>query len=95
MNESVRLSELFKVFGDETRIRILTSLYNGELCVGDIVKNTGVSQSAVSHQLKILKLSNLVTSKRDGKQITYLLADEHVKTILNMGLDHINEGEMS
>lgn len=90
-SETGRLAELFKVFGDETRIRILTALLDGEKCVNDIVSRTGVSQSAVSHQLKILKFSNLVTSERDGRLMSYSLADDHVRTIINMGLDHIRE----
>ena len=91
MSEAGRLASLYKVFGDETRVRIMISLAESEKCVGDIAEATGVSQSAVSHQLKILKYSNLVSSRRDGRVITYTLADDHVRTIINMGLDHINE----
>lgn len=91
ISDSCRLAELFKVFGDETRIRILTALLDGEMYVYDIVSRTGVSQSAVSHQLKLLKYANLVTSRREGRLISYALADEHVRTIISMGLDHVNE----
>lgn len=91
MSEAGRLSSLYKVFGDETRVRIMISLAESEKCVGDIAEVTGVSQSAVSHQLKILKYSNLVSSRRDGRVVIYALADDHVRTIINMGLDHINE----
>ncbi len=91
MNDAAKLSELYKVFGDETRVKIMISLAEGKKCVSDIASDTGVSQSAVSHQLKILKYSNLVSGERDGRLVTYALADDHVRTIINMGLDHINE----
>ncbi len=91
MSDAGRLSELYKVFGDETRVKIMISLAEGEKCVSDIASATGVSQSAVSHQLKILKYSNLVNGKRDGRLVTYALADDHVRTIINMGIDHIHE----
>ncbi len=87
----IDLSELFKVFGDSTRIKILTALSKGELCVCDISKAVGMTDSAVSHQLKILKNAKLVSFRRDGKTVFYSLADDHVTTILMMGLEHINE----
>lgn len=85
------LAELFKIFGDTTRIRILFALSEGEVCVGDLVDALNMTQSAISHQLKILKQSKLVKSRRDGKSMFYSLADEHVQTILEMGLEHIEE----
>lgn len=85
------LAELFKVFGDSTRIRILYVLFKEEVCVCDIAEELGMTQSAISHQLKILKTNRLVKSKRDGKQIIYSLADEHVRTIIAMGREHIEE----
>ncbi len=87
----IDLSELFKVFGDSTRIKILTALSKGELCVCDISRVVGMSDSAVSHQLKILKNAKLVSFRRDGKTVFYSLADDHVTTILRQGLDHISE----
>ena len=85
------LAELFKTFGDSTRIRILYSLHESEKNVNDIADNLNMTQSAISHQLKILKQSKLIGNRREGKNIIYFLADDHVKTILNMGMDHINE----
>ncbi|MDD5948896.1 MAG: metalloregulator ArsR/SmtB family transcription factor [Lachnospiraceae bacterium] len=85
------LAELFKVFGDSTRIRILHALLESELCVGDIAQILNLSQSAVSHQLKILKDAKLVRFRREGKIIFYSLDDEHVRTILSMGMEHIEE----
>ena len=85
------LAELFKVFGDSTRIRMLYVLFEEEMCVGDMAQVLGMTQSAISHQLKILKNSRLVKSRRDGKQIIYSLADEHVRTIIAMGREHIEE----
>jgi len=85
------LAELFKVFGDSTRIRILYALIEGNLCVGDIAQILNLSQSSVSHQLRILKDAKLVKFKREGKVIFYSLDDDHVKTILNMGMEHIEE----
>lgn len=87
----IELSELFKVFGDSTRIKILTALSKGEMCVCDISTAVGMTDSAVSHQLKILKNAKLVSFRRDGKTVFYSLADDHVTTILKQGLDHINE----
>lgn len=85
------LADLFKVFSDTTRIKILFTLMGRDLTVSDIVDETGSTQSAVSHQLRTLKQADLVRSERDGRNIVYSLADDHVYTILNMGLSHINE----
>ena len=85
------LAELFKVFGDSTRIRILHALLETELCVGDMAQILNLSQSAVSHQLKILKDAKLVRFRREGKIIFYALDDEHVRNILSMGVEHIEE----
>ena len=86
------LAELFKIFGDPTRIRILYAMLDTELCVNDIAGVLEMSQSSVSHQLRILKTSKLVKSRREGKSIFYSLDDEHVRSILNMGMEHIMEG---
>ena len=85
------LAELFKVFGDSTRIRILYALFESDLCVSDLVQMLTVSQSAVSHQLKILKDAKLVKFRRDKKNIYYSLDDDHVRTILSVGMEHIEE----
>ena len=85
------LAELFKVFGDSTRIRILFVLFEAEVCVCDLAKALNMTQSAISHQLKILKQNKLVSSRRDGKSIFYSLADEHVRTIIDQGREHIEE----
>lgn len=86
------MAELFKVFGDATRLKILTVLLeSGELCVCDIAQTLNMSQSSISHQLRILKQSRLVKFRRSGKTLFYSLADEHVYTIMNQGLVHINE----
>ena len=85
------VAELFKYFGDSTRIRILYSLFDGELCVNDISEKLGMTQSAVSHQLKFLKAGKLITSRRDGKSIYYSLADEHVRSIIDLGVEHVCE----
>jgi len=87
----ISLAELFKVFGDPTRIRILYTLSKNEMCVQDIANTLGMSQSAISHQLRILKQSDLVKACRDGKTINYSLADDHVATIMAQGLDHVLE----
>lgn len=87
----IDLSELFKVFGDSTRIKILTALSHGELCVCDLSKLVGMTSSAVSHQLKILRSAKLVSCRRDGKTVFYALADDHVTTIIRQGLEHVNE----
>lgn len=85
------LAELFKVFGDSTRVRILVALFESELCVCDISESLGMTQSAVSHQLQILRTNKLVKSRREGKQMYYSLADEHVVSIIAQGLSHILE----
>ncbi len=85
------LAELFKVFGDSTRIRILFVLFEAEVCVCDLAQVLNMTQSAISHQLKILKQNKLVKSRREGKSIFYSLADEHVRTIIAMGREHIEE----
>ncbi len=85
------LADLFKIFSDSTRVKVLCSLFEKELNVTEITAATGVSQTAVSHQLRILKQNHLVKYKRDGKQMVYSLADEHVKTIINCGIEHIEE----
>ncbi|MCR5387855.1 MAG: metalloregulator ArsR/SmtB family transcription factor [Lachnospiraceae bacterium] len=85
------LSELFKMFADQSRIRILYSLFDKEICVCDIAEALDMTQSAVSHQLRLLKQSKLVKSRRDGKQIYYSLDDDHVKTIIDVGINHIME----
>ena len=85
------LADLFKIFGDTTRIKILYALREAELCVGDLAELLKMNQSAVSHQLKILKQSKLVKFRREGKTIWYSLADNHVVTIIDQGMDHIQE----
>ena len=90
-DQLIEMAELFKVFGDSTRIKILCSLLQGEECVQQIVDTVGASQSAVSHQLRILKQAKLVKNQRQGKQIVYCLADDHVRTILGMAKDHLEE----
>ena len=86
-----QLAELFKVFGDSTRIRILHALSLNELCVQDIADTLNMTQSAISHQLRILKQAELVKFRRDGKAIYYSLADDHVATIMKQGLEHVCE----
>ena len=86
-----RIAELFKAFGDPTRVHILSLLLEQELCVGDISTGVELTQSAVSHQLRILKQMHLIKARRDGKNILYSLADDHVRTILQMGLEHVLE----
>ena len=85
------LAELFKIFGDSTRVKILYALLEGELCVCDMAKLMEVTQSAVSHQLRVLKGSKLVKFRREGKTVYYSLADEHVIRILSQGMEHIAE----
>lgn len=87
------LSDLFKLFGDATRIKILFALFESEMCVCAITELLGMTQSAISHQLRTLKDGNLVASRREGKTMYYFLADEHVKTIIGQGFEHILEGE--
>lgn len=85
------LADLFKLFSDSTRVRILYALCKSELCVGAICEVVSMEQSAVSHQLKILREANLITSRRSGKTNIYSLADEHVHSILEAGLEHVTE----
>lgn len=85
------LAELFKVFGDTTRIKILWALAESEMCVCDIAALLNMTQSAISHQLRVLKQARLVKHRKDGKVVYYSLDDEHVKQIFNQGLIHINE----
>lgn len=87
----IDLSELFKIFGDSTRIKIISVLIDKELCVNDISEIINVSQSAVSHQLRILKQSKLVKYRKEGQTIYYSLADDHVEKIFMLGCEHINE----
>lgn len=89
--ELYNLAELFKVFGDSTRIKILNALLVSEMCVCDIANILNMTQSAVSHQLKNLKQARLIKNRKEGKTVFYSLADEHVMTILNQGIDHIEE----
>ena len=85
------LTELFRIFADSTRVRILYVLFESEMCVCDIAALLGMTQSAISHQLRALKNARLVKSRRDGKTVFYSLADEHVKTILDQGIEHVTE----
>ncbi len=93
INEDVIIdvSELFKIFGDSTRIKIINVLIDDELSVGEITNLVGISQSAVSHQLRILKSAKLVKYRKDGNVIYYSLDDEHIKKIFELGCEHINE----
>ncbi len=86
-----RIAELFKGFADVTRIHILSLLVDGEMCVNDIAQHVSLSQSAVSHQLRILKQMDLIKFRREGKNVLYSLADDHVLTILRTGLEHVLE----
>ena len=88
--EYLNLATLFKMFGDGTRVKILHALELNEMCVCDLAALLGMTKSAISHQLKALRLSNLVKSRRDGQVIYYSLADDHVKYILDIGFDHIH-----
>ena len=83
------LAELFKIFGDSTRIKLLYALYESELCVCDLADVLGLTQSAVSHQLRLLKSSKLVKFRREGKTVFYSLADDHVVRILSQGMEHL------
>ena len=85
------IAELFKGFGDPTRVHILSLLEEEELCVTDIAERVALSQSAISHQLRLLKQMHLIKFRREGKNILYSLADDHVRTILQMGLEHVME----
>ena len=85
------LAEFFKVFGDATRLKILNVLLCSELCVQDIAKAVGMSESAVSHQLRVLKQMDLVKNRREGKTVYYSLADDHVYNIISQGIEHVEE----
>lgn len=85
------LAELFKVFGDSTRMRILFVLFEAEVCVCDMAAALNMTDSAVSHQLKILKQNKLIKSRRAGRSVFYSLADDHVRTIVSQGMEHVTE----
>ena len=85
------LAELFKVFGDSTRVRIICALFESEMCVCDIAAVLGMTQSAISHQLRVLKQARLVKYRRDGKTVYYSLSDDHIKTIFDQAFEHITE----
>ena len=85
------LAEFFKVFGDVTRLKLLSVLFHSEMCVCDLAKTLNMTQSAISHQLRILKQMKLVKNRREGKTVFYSLADGHIKTIINQGTEHIQE----
>lgn len=85
------VADFFKMFGDNTRLKIMLALQQSELCVMDIAEALSMTQSAISHQLKVLKQQDLVKARRDGKTIYYSLADDHIATILSTGIDHIEE----
>ena len=88
------IAELFKVFGDSTRMKIICCLFEHEMCVCDISALIGMTKSSVSHQLRILKQSNLVKYRKDGRIVYYSIADEHVRSIFNEGMMHILEQEI-
>ena len=85
------LAELYKIFGDSTRIRILYALFEKEMCVNLIAEELGMTMSAISHQLRILKQARLVKYRKEGKAVFYALSDDHVKSIIAMGMEHISE----
>jgi ArsR family transcriptional regulator len=85
------LAELFKVFGDSTRVKIICALFESEMCVCDIAQVLGMNQSAISHQLRVLKQARLVKYRREGKTVYYSLADSHIQAIFNQGFEHITE----
>mgnify|MGYP003314950352 FL=1 len=89
--EIEELSQFYKIFGDPTRLRILHTLFGTEMCVGELAEKLSMEQSAISHQLRVLKQIKLVAARRDGKQMVYSLADDHIAQILMMGLEHIRE----
>lgn len=90
-NEIFEIADLFKMFADGTRVKIMLNLFDGEKNVGEITEAVGASQTAVSHQLRALKHSHLVKARRDGKNIYYSLADDHVKIIINCAKEHVEE----
>ena len=85
------LANLYKIFGDASRVKILCALTQSEMCVSEISEFLSITQSAVSHQLRILKSSNLVKARREGKNMIYSLVDEHIKTLIDCGMEHIGE----
>ncbi len=87
----IDLAEFFRLFGDSTRIKIIYALSKSEVCVCDLAEALGMSPSAISHQLRLLKAGKLVKNRREGKSVFYSLADDHVKTIVNQGMEHIAE----
>lgn len=89
--EAQRLADFFKIFGDATRVKILFALLSSEACVGDLALALDMSQSAVSHQLRIIRNGRLVKCRREGKAVIYSLADDHVRTIISQGRQHVNE----
>ncbi len=89
--EEGRLAELFRMFADPTRLRILTALGVSELCVGDLAALLGMTVSAISHQLRLLRSAGLVIGRREGKSVVYALADDHVRVMMQNGIDHIRE----
>jgi len=91
MNVLTEVSETFKVLGDETRLRIFEALGEGELCVSDIAEKTGISESAISHQLRILRMASLVSSKKVGKKVYYRIIDEHVSYMMEGCREHVLE----
>ncbi len=93
-NLMMRLVNFFKVFGDETRLKILSALSLSEMCVCDIASMLGMNQSAISHQLKILKQEYLVKYRKDGKVVYYSLQDNHIKDIFNIGTEHVKENKI-
>ena len=85
------LADFFKVFGDATRVKILLVLLQSEVCVNDLADYLGMTQSAISHQLRLLKQMKLVKNRREGKTVYYSLADDHIQTIISQGMEHIQE----
>lgn len=90
-NRQYELAELFSMFADTTRIRILFALFEAEMCVCDLANLLGMTQSAISHQLALLKRARLIRSRREGRAVFYSLADSHVRTMLDQGMEHVNE----
>lgn len=91
-DELFSLAELYKIFGDSTRVKLMCALMPGEMCVCDLSEFLGISQSAISHQLRLLRTSRLVKTRREGKSVYYSLDDGHIDTIIHQGLNHVREG---
>lgn len=91
-NEMQAISDFFRLFSDSTRIKILTALGTGSMCVCDISEALGMTQSAVSHQLRVLRGGDLVRARRDGKSVVYSLSDDHIETVIRAATEHIREG---